>query len=178
MDWATRKVLAWRRSNALDASLCVEALSAAIAKYGKPAIIKTPSRAVLRNTLSGNGSRIAIHRGGLDHRPDRGQDQKYQCLTMFACKHLPRIEDRRRYLPSHRFQENDCRAMDNILLERLWWSLRQRPVSLHELQDRVQAKPVIDEWLEFYNAEQPHTAFDQRTPGRASIETIQMNQAA
>tara|TARA_A100000171_G_scaffold47890_1_gene54537 strand:- start:104 stop:244 length:141 start_codon:yes stop_codon:yes gene_type:complete len=26
MDWATRKVLAWRLSNTLDASFCVEAL--------------------------------------------------------------------------------------------------------------------------------------------------------
>jgi transposase InsO family protein len=26
MDWATRKVLAWRLSNALDASFCVDAL--------------------------------------------------------------------------------------------------------------------------------------------------------
>ena len=71
MDWATRKVLAWRLSNTLDASFCVEALSAAIAKHCTPEIMKTPSRAVLRNTLPGNGSRIPVHRGGLDHRPDR-----------------------------------------------------------------------------------------------------------
>ena len=35
MDWATRKVLAWRLSNTLDASFCVEVLEEAIAKYGK-----------------------------------------------------------------------------------------------------------------------------------------------
>ena len=33
MDWATRKVLAWRLSNTLDAGVCVEALEEAIAKY-------------------------------------------------------------------------------------------------------------------------------------------------
>ena len=32
MDWATRKVLAWRLSNTLDASFCVDALNEAIAK--------------------------------------------------------------------------------------------------------------------------------------------------
>ena len=41
MDWATRKVLSWRLSNALDASFCVEALEEAIAKYGKPEIMNT-----------------------------------------------------------------------------------------------------------------------------------------
>jgi putative transposase len=30
MDWATRKVLAWRLSNTLDASFCVDALNEAI----------------------------------------------------------------------------------------------------------------------------------------------------
>ena len=41
IDWATRKVLAWRLSNTLDAGVCVEALEEAIAKYGKPEIMST-----------------------------------------------------------------------------------------------------------------------------------------
>jgi putative transposase len=41
MDWATRKVLAWRLSNTLDARFCVEALKEAITKYGRPEIINT-----------------------------------------------------------------------------------------------------------------------------------------
>ena len=41
MAWATRKVLAWRLSNTLDARFCVEALNEAIAKYGKPEIMNT-----------------------------------------------------------------------------------------------------------------------------------------
>ena len=35
LDWAMRKVVSWRLSNTRDASFCVEALKAAIAKYGK-----------------------------------------------------------------------------------------------------------------------------------------------
>jgi len=34
MDWASRKVLAWRLSNTLDASFCTEALQEALARYG------------------------------------------------------------------------------------------------------------------------------------------------
>lgn len=41
MDWATRRVLAWRLSNTMDASFCVEALNEATAKYGKPEIFNT-----------------------------------------------------------------------------------------------------------------------------------------
>ena len=39
MDWYTRKVLAWRISNTLDAKLCVEALNEAIHKFGAPEIM-------------------------------------------------------------------------------------------------------------------------------------------
>lgn len=41
MDWATRKVLAWRLSNTLDASFCVDALEEAVARYGVPEIFNT-----------------------------------------------------------------------------------------------------------------------------------------
>ncbi len=41
LDWATRRVLAWRLSNTLTADPCVEALEEAIAKYGAPDIMNT-----------------------------------------------------------------------------------------------------------------------------------------
>jgi putative transposase len=41
MDWASRKVLAWRLSNTLDASFCTEALEEALARYGTPDIFNT-----------------------------------------------------------------------------------------------------------------------------------------
>jgi len=41
MDWATRNVLAWRLSNTMDTSFCLEALNEALARYGKPEIFNT-----------------------------------------------------------------------------------------------------------------------------------------
>jgi len=41
MDWATRRVLAWRLSNTMDARFCVEALNDALERYGKPEIFNT-----------------------------------------------------------------------------------------------------------------------------------------
>src|SRR3990172_1460744 len=36
MDWASRRVLAWRLSNTLTTDFCVEALEEAMARHGKP----------------------------------------------------------------------------------------------------------------------------------------------
>jgi putative transposase len=48
IDWATRRVLSWRLSNTLTAGFCVEALSEALGRFGKPGIFNTdqslPSR--------------------------------------------------------------------------------------------------------------------------------------
>ena len=46
MDWFTRKVLAWRISNTLEAHFCVEALSEAIHKFGPPEIMNTDSHTI------------------------------------------------------------------------------------------------------------------------------------
>ena len=41
LDWATRRVLAWRLSNTLTADCCLDALTAAIHTCGRPAILNT-----------------------------------------------------------------------------------------------------------------------------------------
>ena len=39
------------------------------------------------------------------------------------------------------------RYLDNIFIERLWRFLKLKAVHLHELQDSLQAKNVIDSWI-------------------------------
>jgi putative transposase len=41
MDWFSRKVLAWRLSNTMDADFCVTALEEAAARFGRPEIFNT-----------------------------------------------------------------------------------------------------------------------------------------
>ncbi len=41
MDWASRRVLAWRLSNTLEAAFCVAARDEALARHGRPAIFNT-----------------------------------------------------------------------------------------------------------------------------------------
>ena len=47
MDWATRKVLAWRVSNTMDVEFCIEALEEALARFGRPGIFNSDSKYVL-----------------------------------------------------------------------------------------------------------------------------------
>jgi putative transposase len=46
MDWFTRKVLAWRISNTLEADFCVEALNEAVHRFGPPEIMNTDSHTI------------------------------------------------------------------------------------------------------------------------------------
>jgi putative transposase len=41
MDWYARRILAWRLSNTMEASFCVDAVEEALAKYGCPRIFNT-----------------------------------------------------------------------------------------------------------------------------------------
>jgi len=41
MDWASRRVLAWRLSNTMDADFCIEAREEAMARLSRPEIFNT-----------------------------------------------------------------------------------------------------------------------------------------
>jgi putative transposase len=71
MDWATRRVLSWRLSNTLTAEFCVEALSEALARFGKPEIFN-----------SDQGSQFTSEeftRVLLDHRIEISMDGRGRC---------------------------------------------------------------------------------------------------
>ncbi len=44
MDWFSRRVLAWRLSNTMEADFCIEALKEAMARFGRPAIFNSDSQ--------------------------------------------------------------------------------------------------------------------------------------
>jgi len=65
MDWYSRKVLAWRVSNTMDADFCVEALEEAIRRYGAPDIFNTDQGAqftsdAFTGALKAAGIRISM----------------------------------------------------------------------------------------------------------------------
>ena len=70
------------------------------------------------------------------------------------------------------------RYLDNIFSERLWWSLKQEAVYLHELTDGFVAERVIREWVTFYTTDRPHTAHNKRTPDEAFFDGKELKKAA
>lgn len=65
VDWFSRKVLAWRLSNTMDADFCVAALEEAIARHGRPDIFNTDQGSqftsfAFTTTLKDAGIRISM----------------------------------------------------------------------------------------------------------------------
>ena len=93
MDWHTRKVLAWRISNTLEADFCVEALNEAIHRFGHAGIMNTdhgsqftsfawtdrPKRVGTRISMDGKGrflDNIFVER--------LWRSLKYECVYLHA----------------------------------------------------------------------------------------------
>jgi putative transposase len=65
LDWASRRVLAWRVSITMEAAFCVETLQDALEKYGKPEIFNTDqgsqfTGAAFTGVLTDNGIAISM----------------------------------------------------------------------------------------------------------------------
>ncbi|MFG6543545.1 IS3 family transposase [Sulfitobacter sp. M22298] len=93
MDWYTRKVLAWRISNTLEADFCVEALNEAIHKFGPPEIMNTDQGSQFTSfawtdRLKRVGSRISMDGKGrcIDNIfiERLWRSLKYECVYLHA----------------------------------------------------------------------------------------------
>ena len=59
------------------------------------------------------------------------------------------------------------RWIDNRMIERLWRSLKYECVYLHGFEKGSEARAGIGKWLEYYNAERPHSTHGILTPNEA-----------
>lgn len=56
------------------------------------------------------------------------------------------------------------RALDNILTERLWRTIKYEEIYLHDYTTPRAARQGLTRYMEFYNQERPHQALNYRTP--------------
>ena len=93
MDWATRKVLAWRLSNTMDVAFCVAAVEEALARFGAPAIFNTDQGSQFTSPqftglLTGAGVRISMDGRGrwMDNVfiERLWRSLKYECIYLHA----------------------------------------------------------------------------------------------
>ena len=138
MDWASRKVLAWRLSNTLDASFCVEALQEALARYGTPEIFNT----------------------------DQG--------SQFTSDDFVGILQKQGISIS---MDGKGRWMDNVFIERLWWSVKYQDVYLKAYGSIAEARNGLREYFEFYNRRR-HQSLDRRTPDDVYWSTLSQIEVA
>ena len=138
MDWASRKVLAWRLSNTLDASFCVEALKEALTRYGTPEIFNT----------------------------DQGSQFTSDDFVEVLQDHGINIS-----------MDGKGRWMDNVFVERLWWSVKYQDVYLKAYGSIAEARKGLRKYFEFYNRRR-HQGLDRRTPNDVYCNTLPQMQVA
>ncbi len=139
MDWASRKVLAWRLSNTLDASFCVEALEEALTRYGAPKIFNT----------------------------DQGSQFTSDDFIGVLKSHAINIS-----------MDGKGRWMDNVFIERLWWSVKYQDVYLKAYSSIAEVRKGLREYFEFYNSRRRHQSLDRRTPDDVYWSTLLKIQVA
>jgi len=59
------------------------------------------------------------------------------------------------------------RWMDNIMIERLWRSLKYECIYLHAFETGSEVRKGIEKWMRQYNKDRPHSSLDDRTPNEA-----------
>jgi len=59
------------------------------------------------------------------------------------------------------------RWMDNVMIERLWRSLKYECVYLNAFENGIEARRKIGNWIGYYNEERPHSSLEDRTPNEA-----------
>jgi putative transposase len=56
------------------------------------------------------------------------------------------------------------RALDNVFIERLWWSVKYESIYLHEFATVRSLEQGLTKYFRFFCHERPHQALDYRTP--------------
>jgi putative transposase len=64
------------------------------------------------------------------------------------------------------------RAMDNVMVERLWRTVKYEDIYLRDYGSPVEARRGLERYFGFYNQERPHQALDYRTPGEVMLRAL------
>lgn len=124
IDWHSRCVLAWRLSNSLESSFCMEVLDEAL-EGRQPEIFNTDQGVQFTSRsftgrLEAAGVKISMDGKG--------------------------------------------RALDNVFIERLWWSVKYEYVYMHDHPSVSSLYRGLETYLEFFNRQRAHQSLAYHTP--------------
>jgi len=134
IDWASRRVMAWRLSNTLTSDFCVDAMQEAIIRYGVPDICNT----------------------------DQGSQFTSLEFTDLLRKNDIQIS-----------MDGKGRWLDNVVIERLWRSVKYDEVYLHAYESVRAAHVGLTRYFQLYNQRRPHSSLDGRTPDDVYFGSLQ-----
>lgn len=69
------------------------------------------------------------------------------------------------------------RCMDNIFIERLWWTVKYHYLYLHSFENGSQLRKGLRSWFEYYNQKRFHQSLHRMTPDECYFKE-QLKQAA
>jgi putative transposase len=67
---------------------------------------------------------------------------------------------------------------DNVIVERLWKSVKYERVYLYAYDSVTEARQSITEYMDWYNRSRPHSSLGRKTPEEAYIEMLPMIEMA
>ena len=70
------------------------------------------------------------------------------------------------------------RWVDNVLVERLWKSVKYEEVYLHAYDSVAHARQGLHRYFQFYNQRRPHSSLDGKTPDSVYFNSLPNPQAA
>jgi putative transposase len=56
------------------------------------------------------------------------------------------------------------RCIDNIMIERLWWTVKYHYLHLHSFENGIELRKGLRSWFEYYNRERTHQSLNRMTP--------------
>ena len=97
------------------------------------------------------------------------QALKYGCPEIFNTDQGVQFtcDDHVNKLKSHKIKismDGKGRALDNVFIERLWWSLKYEYVYLNVPETGKELFHGVTDYFKFYNNERPHQSLENQTP--------------
>ena len=56
------------------------------------------------------------------------------------------------------------RALDNVYIERFWWTVKYENIYPNDYADGDQLRSGIKKYISYYNNERNHSSLDKKTP--------------
>lgn len=139
MDWYSRKVLAFRLSNTMDTSFCIETFEEAVRCFGVPEIFNSDQGAQFTSlefteAVKASGAKISMDGKG--------------------------------------------RAIDNVFIERLWWSLKYEDIYIRGYSTLMEVRKGITKYFDWYNTKRRHQSLERQTPDEVYFTKTEALQAA